>query len=53
MVFMVIVTIAASGFNMTNSLGYGMFFAYLLFVIQSILRSYMAELGERMGPIPC
>jgi sodium/potassium/calcium exchanger 2 len=48
MVFLVIVTIGASGWQMTRGLGMVMFFMYFAFCLQDILRTYLGG-----GKIPC
>merc|ERR1711988_865291 len=53
MVFLVIVTIAASGWQMTRGLGMAMFGMYFFFCIQDILRVYVKALGGDPANIPC
>ena len=45
MVFLVIVTIAASGWSMTQNLGKMMFGMYVFFCLQDIARAYIPALG--------
>lgn len=40
MVFSVVVIIMINDWTMTKSLGYSMFFLYVLFVVQDLLRTY-------------
>merc|ERR1711988_118902 len=53
MVFLVIVTIAGSGWQMTRGLGMGMFGMYFFFCLQAILRTYVPVLGGDPDNIPC
>ena len=52
MVFAVIVTIAASGWKMTQNLGKLMFAMYVAFCLQDILRTYLPALGGDPDSIP-
>ena len=52
MVFVVIVSIAGSGWKMSHGLGYAFFAMYFVFCLQDILRTYVPALGGDPESIP-